>query len=55
MGEYHWYSPNFFASICRTLLHQSIENNNVELKIKAKCIRQRKLREVDGEAIQETH
>ena len=49
------YSPNLFFTICRTLLHQSIENNNVELKIKAKCIRQRKLREVDGKAIQEAH
>ena len=32
MGEYHWYSSNLFAIICRTLLHQSIENKNVELK-----------------------
>ena len=55
MGVYQWYTPNLFTLICRTLLHQSIENNNVELKIKAKCIRQRKLREVDGETIQETH
>lgn len=38
MGEYQWYSPNLFAPICRTLLHQSVENNNVELKIEAKCI-----------------
>lgn len=38
MGEYQWYSPNLFAPICRTLLHQSVENNNVELKNEAKCI-----------------
>ena len=55
MGEYHWYSPNLFALICRTLLHQSIENKNVELKNKQNVYRQRKLREVDGETIQETH
>ena len=30
--------PNLFAPICRILLHQSIENNNVELKNEAKCI-----------------
>lgn len=38
MGEYHWYSPNLFAPIFRPLLHQSVENNNVELKNEAKCI-----------------
>lgn len=38
MGEYHWYSPNLFALICRTLLHQSIENINVQLKNEEKCI-----------------
>ena len=31
-------TSNLFAPICRTLLHQSVENNNVELKIEAKCI-----------------
>ena len=36
MGVYQWYTPNLFASICRTLLHQSIENNNVELKNESK-------------------
>lgn len=38
MGEYQWHSPNLFASVCRILLYQSIENNNVELKNEAKCI-----------------
>ena len=38
IGEYQWYTPNWFVSICRTLLYQSIENNNVELKNEAKCI-----------------
>lgn len=40
MGEYHWYSSNLFAIICRTLLHQSIENNNVELKMEQNVYRQ---------------
>lgn len=31
---------NIFASICRTLLHQSIENNNVELKMEQNVYRQ---------------
>ena len=38
MGVYQWYTPNLFALVCRILLHQSIENNNVELKNEAKCI-----------------
>ena len=38
MGVYQWYTPNFFTLICLTLLHQSIENNNVKLKNEAKCI-----------------
>lgn len=38
MGVYQWYTPNLFASICRTLLHQSIENINVQLKNEEKCI-----------------
>lgn len=44
MGVYQWYTPNLFASICRTLLHQSVENNNVKLKMKQNVYRQRKLR-----------
>ena len=29
---------HLISSVYRTLLHQSIENNNVELKNEAKCI-----------------
>ena len=40
MGVYQWYTPNLFASICRTLLHQSIENINVQYQINGKYILQ---------------
>lgn len=35
VGNYSSFSATLF---CRTLLHQSIENNNVKLKNEAKCI-----------------
>lgn len=55
MGEYHWYPYLYLHSFAELCFINRLKTRMLNLKIKQNVYRQRKLREVDGETIQETH